>query len=335
MKQTLAIALAVLLLAACRTDEKQLKQRAAELCQYIPSYEKLKEAKGYLTDDFYAVLDTLYFLTPDEQPVAHEWRFFFVTGNGGTIDDCTVTAVEQTDRNHAVATISARQRWPEEYYCDASDSDAEDSFDSDTDVEEHHLYMERVDGQWLMSDFDSHKADCRRHLAIYREEQALRRAMGHYLVDEIGRHYRQGDFCVPTIIIVSSGCDVNDTNTMRVWGDFWVDWYRQVGDTLKCVAGGNHSGCITLVQKDGIFQVTDFEQTLDGAGYDASARRIFDDIYSIYMNIHGNQELRDGCRCLQLLNYIDRHGISATYYQDYGWPAVRISDRLREFYAKY
>ena len=312
-KSPLILTLAALLLAACTTNEEKLKQRAAELCQYIPDHELLEKSRAYLTSDFYAVLDTMFNHLPDEQPLDHEWLYYFVTSNGGTIADYTVTAVEQTDKEHAVATIEVRQQWED------------GSFDSTTDIEEHKLYMERVDGQWLMADFDGHKADCQRHIAIYRQEQAVRDAIGDYLVAEIGQHYLQGELCVPTIMIVAAD-EEPDSTTAHVWGDFWVDWYRQVGDTLKCVSGGNHSGRMTLVQEEGKLRVTAFEQTVDGAGWEASARRIFGPHYDVYMNIHSNQDIREANRRLQLRNYLRRHAIGATCYQDYGWPAVVIDD---------
>ncbi len=313
MRKLTAITLAALMLAACTSKEEKLKLRAEELCRYIPDHELLENSKSYLTADFYAVLDTLFNHLPDEQPLDHEWLYYFVTSNGGTIADYTVTAVEQTDEDHAVATIEVRQQWED------------GSFDSTSDVEEHKLYMERVDGQWLMADFDGHKADCINHIIIYRQEQALRDAIGEYLVDEIGQHYLQGEVCVPTIMIVAAGEELGST-TAHVWGDFWVDWYRLVGDTLKCVSGGNHSGRMTLEQEEGKLRVTAFEQTVDGAGNDASARRIFGPHYDVYTNIHGNQDIREANRNLQLRNYLRRHGISASYYQDYGWPAVEITE---------
>ena len=314
MKKLTAITLAALLLAACASNEAKLKKRAEELCQHIPDHELLEKSRDYLTADFYAVLDTMFNHLPDEQPLDHEWLYYFVTGNGGTIADYTVTAVEQSDKNHAVATIQVRQQWED------------GSFDSTADVEVHTLYMERVDGQWLMSDFDGHKADCLNHIAIHRQEQAMRDAIGEYLVREVGEHYQKGEFCIPTLMIVHEEDSAGRLPAYQIWGDFWVDWYRQEGDTLKCVSGGNHSGRMTLEQEEGKLRVTAFEQTVDGAGNDASARRIFGPHYDIYMNMHGNQDIREANRNLQLRNYLRRHGISASYYQDYGWPAVAIEN---------
>jgi len=289
---------------SCNSREEQLLQRATELCQYIPDHQLLEQSKGHLTDDFYALLDTMFNHLPEHEAMDHEWLYYFVTGNGGTIADYEVVAVEQTDASHAVATVNVRQVWED------------GSFDESTDVEEHRLYMEKVNGQWLMSDFDEHKADCIRYIANNRKEQAVRDAISDYLVKEIGVHYLQGELCIPTLMMVAE--EETDSAQARVWGDFWILWYNIAGDTLVNVSGGNHSGYMTLLNEDGALRVTAFEQTEDGARNDVSARRIFGQHYDIYQNMHSNQAVRDAVIKEQLQEYISRHRLPIRYYQEGG-----------------
>ena len=312
MKKILVFALAALMLAACSDSEKQLKERAAELCQYIPDHELLEKSKDFMTADFYAVLDTMFNQLPEFEAMDHEWLYYFVTGNGGTIADYEVVSVEKTDKTHAVATIKVRQKWED------------GSFDENTDVEEHKLYMEKVDGQWLMSDFDGHKQDCIENIANSRKEQAMRDAISDYLVKEIGPNYQQGELCVPVLMMVST--EEESADQARVWGDFWVLWYNTAGDTLKTVSGGNHSGCMTLTRanNDSPLQVTAFEQTEDGAGNETSAKRIFGKHYDVYQNMHSNQDVREAVRKEQLKEYVRQHNLNVRYYQDFGWPAVEF-----------
>ena len=70
--------------------------------------------------------------------------------------------------------------------------------------------------------------------------------------------------------------------------------------------------------------VAGFGQTEDGAGNDASARRIFGTHYDIYCNMHSNEAVREAVRQEQLREYIRRHNLNIRYYQDYGWPAVEL-----------
>ena len=227
------------------------------------------------------------------------------TASGGTIADYEMLSVEKTDATHAVATILVRQKWEDGL------------FDETSDIEEHRLYMERVNGQWLMSDFDEHKADCIWYIANNRKEQALRDAISEYLVREIGNQYLQGELCIPTLMMVAEEESV-------VYGDFWIFWYKFSGDTLQTVSGGNHAGRMTIAYHDGQPVATAFEQTENGAGNDASARRIFGEHYDIYMNMHSNKAVREAVRREQLGEYIRRHNIPARYYQDFGWPAVEL-----------
>ena len=307
MKRILLMLVSVLLLASCGDSEKQLRERAVELCKYIPDHELLEQSRNYMTEDFYNVLDTMFYRLPNHEAMDHEWLYYFVTGNGGTIADYTVESVEMIDKTHAVATINVRQKWED------------GSFDPESDIEEHKLYMEKVNGQWLMSDFDEHKADCIRYIAINREEQAMRQAISDYLVSEIGEHYLKGEICIPTLMMVHE-------DSLSVYGDFWVLWYNQAGDTLKCVSGGNHSGLMTLEKKDGIYKVLSFEQTVDGAGNEASARRIFGSYFDIYQNMHSNEQVREAVRREQLAEYVKQNNLPVRYYQDYGWHAVKIDE---------
>ena len=299
------ILMAAAILAGCNSGTEQLRSRAAELCNYIPDHRLLEKSEDYLTADFYALLDTMFYHLPEHEAMDHEWLYYFVTGNGGTIADYEVTGIEKTDPTHAVATVLVRQQWED------------GTFDPASDVEEHRLYMEKVGGRWLMSDFDEHKQDCIHYIAINRREQAVRQAVSDYLVKEIGSQYLQGELCVPTLMMVHE----EDT---RVWGDFWIFWYNTAGDTLKTVSGGSHAGCMTLLEEDGRFHVTGFEQTEDGAGNTASAQRIFGPYYDIYQNLSGNENVREAVRREQLGEFVRRHGMKVRYYQDYGWEAVEL-----------
>lgn len=302
MKKIFIMLAVAILMAGCGNREQQLRERAAELCRYIPDHELREESREYMTEDFYNVLDTMFNLMPEFEAMDHEWLYYFVTGNGGAIADFEVTGVEQQDNTHAVATISVRQKWED------------GSFDPSSDIEEHRLYMEKVDGRWLISDFDEHKADCIRHIAINREEQASRAAISDYLVSNLGEQYLKGEICIPVLMIVAS--EQADSDYVPVLGDFWVLWYNQVGDTLKCVSGGNHSGLINLEKKDGKYTVTSFEQTVDGAGNEASAKRIFGRYFDIYQNMHSNEQVREAVRKEQLREYVKRNNLKVSCYHN-------------------
>jgi len=154
------------------------------------------------------------------------------------------------------------------------------------------------------------------------QEQILRDAISDYLVKEIGSQYAQGDVCIPALTLVAT--EDQDAEQIRVWGDFWIFNYKLAGDTLKTVSGGNHSGCMTVQKQDGTFTITSFEQTVDGAGYEASAKRIFGQYYDKFQKVQSDQAAREAARKEQLKEYVSQHGLNARCYQDYGREAVEL-----------
>lgn len=73
MKRIIIIVCAAILMAACGNKEVQLRERAAELCQYIPDHELKEASKDFMTADFYAVLDTMFNHLPEHEAMDHEW----------------------------------------------------------------------------------------------------------------------------------------------------------------------------------------------------------------------------------------------------------------------
>ena len=147
-------------------------------------------------------------------------------------------------------------------------------------------------------------------------------AIDRYLVNEIGKHYTQGDYCVPVSAIVA--IDDSNAEDVRVWGDYWVFNYNQVGDTLKCISGGSHPGLMHLKQAENGFGVTAFDPVEDGSQYLPTAQKIFGDKFDAFQALHSNDSKRESLRAGALADYVRKHGLKATLYQDFGWPAKEL-----------
>jgi len=147
-------------------------------------------------------------------------------------------------------------------------------------------------------------------------------AIDRYLVNELGKHYAKGEHCVPIHPIVT--VDERNGDDILVWGDFWVFNYNQVGDTLKCVSGGNHPGLLHIRQTEKGFDVIGFEQVEDGSGNLTSAKRIFGEKYEAFHAINSDAEARERLRANGLAVYAKKHNLGVTMYQDYGWPAKKL-----------
>lgn len=301
----LCILLSVLLTITSCNSVKSIEKGAAELCRHIPVTYKLEESGNYLTEDYYASLMEMVNLD-DFTPVLHQWEFWFTAADGSAISDnkCIVKEIVPIDDTHAKAVVSVQPT------------------DSDYKAEEHTLTMEKSGGKWLLADFDDTREAALRYISNHRKEEEVMDVISEYLVKEIGPSYLQGDICIPVIMTVAY--EEDDPSHSRIWGDFWVEWYTQSADTLKTVSGGNHSGCISLEKKDGKLAVTGFEQTADGTDNLPSAKRIFGTHYDVFHNIHSNQDVRNASRKLAIQNYCRQNGISAKYFQDYGWPTIKL-----------
>ena len=145
-----------------------------------------------------------------------------------------------------------------------------------------------------------------------------------YLADSIGSQYSKGEYCVPIHSIV--GVDERNTDNILVWGSFWVFNYNQVGDTLKCVSGGSHPGLMHLRQTEQGFQVTAFDQVEDGSSYLPSAKKIFGDKFDAFQAVNSDEQTREKLRADVLAAYVKKHGLTATLYQDFGWPAKTLGE---------
>ena len=153
-------------------------------------------------------------------------------------------------------------------------------------------------------------------------------AIDRYMVKELGRYYTEGEHCVPFHSIVA--VDERNADDILVWGDFWVFNYNQIGDTMKCVAGGSHPGLMHISQtrsgNDVVYQVKAFDQVEDGANLLQSAEKIFGDKFDAFQTINSDEQKREKLRSEVLASYVKKNGLSATFYQDYGWPAKKIGE---------
>ena len=149
-------------------------------------------------------------------------------------------------------------------------------------------------------------------------------AIDRYLVDSIGSQYAKGEHCVPIHSIVR--VDERNADDILVWGSFWVFNYNQVGDTLKCVSGGSHPGLLHIRQTEKGFEVTAFDQVEDGSKYLPTAKKIFGDKFDAFQAVNSDEQKREKLRADVLTTYVKKHGLTATMYQDYGWPAKKLGD---------
>ena len=144
-------------------------------------------------------------------------------------------------------------------------------------------------------------------------------AVERYLAEQIASQYALGEYSVPVYQEVA--VDDSDSTDIRIWGDFWVYNYKQEGDTLKCVSGGSHPGLMHICQMGEYFYVSAFEQAEDGSRFLPSAKRIFGEYFEAFQIHHSDGDEHESLRHDVLRAFVRDRKLSATKYQDYGWPA--------------
>ena len=309
MKKLFLIPCVILLLTGCGNKEKQLYERAQELCQYVPDHKLLPEAEKYMTPDFYQALADAFNAKPDD-PMDNEWLYYFVTGNGGSTPVYTIDSVKKQDDAHAIAYVSVQQKW-------------DDGTISEEAPKQHQMEMTLMQNQWLMSDFDGKKQECLDWVSELNRNHATElAAINCYLTNEIGMNYAQGQVCIPCGTIIAT--DKSNPDDILVWGDFWVFHYNIEGDVLKTVSGGSHPGLMHVRKNGDRYDVISFEQTEDGAGNLRSAKRIFGDHFEDFWKVNSDEQVREAERKATTAKYVREHDLPVTCYQDYGWPAVKL-----------
>ena len=88
----------------------------------------------------------------------NEWLWYFVTRNGGGEPFYGVKSVTRTSKDKAKATITVRETWEGEFIV------------SEEEAREYEIALKRIDGQWLLDDFDVKKAECLKYIQEMRSK---------------------------------------------------------------------------------------------------------------------------------------------------------------------
>ncbi|MBR1929456.1 MAG: hypothetical protein IJ834_07000 [Paludibacteraceae bacterium] len=304
-----------LVLFSCKKNEQTLEERALQLCDYVPDHALVDDAQDYLTSDFYDALEEAFEVVNNDYTLDNDWIYYFVSGNGGSTPRFNVLCVNQIDEKNAAAEIEVQQVW------------------EDGTVDEnktyHQLEMQKVDGEWLLSDFDGKKSDCIYLVENARKQRAACDAISNYLLQEKAPFYAHPEGsdrawvgAIPTVIIVSAD-DANESDIL-VWGDYWVFWYVQNNDTLECVSGGAHPGLMHLKQSNEGLEVHKFDAVGDGSTYLPTAKAIFKEHFDDFSLVTSDEYLREDVRLQTVAKYVVENDLEVHYIKDYGRDPVEL-----------
>ena len=157
MKRILLFTCLLLPFFACNQPKEDLTAKALELCEYIPDHELKPEAENQMTPEFFQALSEAFDCPVDDYGNIgdNEWLWYFVTGNGGSTPVYGVKSVNKSSKNYASAVITVRDDW-------------EGQVSPEADAREYKISMKRVDGKWLLDDFDGKKEECLTYIKAMR-----------------------------------------------------------------------------------------------------------------------------------------------------------------------
>ena len=103
-----------------------------------------------------------------------------------------------------------------------------------------------------------------------------------------------------------------------------VENFNQSADTLLCVSGGSHPGCMHVKKTATGFEVSDFEAVEDGSSFTRTAKAIFGDRYDALIALSSDDDAQKAARLQAIRDYAESTGLKVSFCKDYGWPAVAI-----------
>ena len=137
----------------------------------------------------------------------------------------------------------------------------------------------------------------------------------------------EGDVGIPSPVIIR--VEAQDEAHELVYGNFWFFRYKQTGDVLEMISGGEAPGIMTLEKTEDGWKVTAFDEAGDGEDYGQDIIRFSHGDTALEAQYFGSrEEVLEEARIRFISAYVKANGLNITAYKDYGWDPVPL--RLEE-----
>lgn len=142
-----------------------------------------------------------------------------------------------------------------------------------------------------------------------------------------------GWFEVPTgSVMIPSFCtflsEMEDEDTVKIYGNFWTFVYSKHGQTFFCEAGGENPGVFYLKKDGEEYTVEKFDRVGDGAQYAEDIDRICAGNKTLkdqfYEAASGRGETVENMRTFVIAEYARKNNLDVTAWQDFGWDPVLV-----------
>lgn len=161
---------------------------------------------------------------------------------------------------------------------------------------------------------------------VYTGTDMAVKAICKYQLEEIREELEDGEVWIPNFIIYK---EVKAGDEYLVFGNFWSESYRQIGNILESVGGGEMPACFHLLQTEDGYEVVSVEKAGDGAYYAKDIKAFtkgYEGLYEQFMDWENREITREEERKKSIQMYVRNNSLDLKYYKDYGWDPVEIFD---------
>lgn len=156
----------------------------------------------------------------------------------------------------------------------------------------------------------------------YPGDDPVEAAIANYTAEAFAQRYpaAEGSVIIPAPLIFQTA--PQDDGSLLVYGNFWTFSYVAESDILKCVAGGECPGIITLVRNADNWAVATLEEAGDGTEYAKDIARLCHGDKALERQYYDAPYADTRLRFIEA--YVTANGLDAKAYQDYGWDPVPL-----------
>lgn len=161
---------------------------------------------------------------------------------------------------------------------------------------------------------------------VYTGTDMAVKAICNYWLEEKREYLEDGEVWIPNFIIYK---EVKAGDEYLVFGNFWSESYRQIGNILESEGGGEMPACFHLLQTEDGYEVVGVDRAGDGADYVKDIKAFtkgYKGLYEQFMDWENREIAREEERKKSIQMYVRNNNLDLKYYKDYGRDPVEIFD---------
>ena len=161
---------------------------------------------------------------------------------------------------------------------------------------------------------------------VYPGDDPIEKAITEYYLSNNYHYEMKPSVAIPAFCIFMSEADENDTDMVKVYGNYWLFVYEKDGTTLENISGGEAPGVMYVKRNGDEYIVDHFEQVRDGSYYTEDIKTICNGNKSLEDQFLDSSDAMTTSRIYTIKKYVEMFDLDIDAYHDYGWDKVMLSD---------